>query len=120
LPVDHRLAAQNAVTARDILDETILIGERCGGFANTLASITGFSLRLQRCNGAAAQMLDLVGAGFGVALLSERLHFAAPLAARKFTDPDLTRGILLTAVAGRPLNPAAASFVKLCRARAFN
>jgi len=120
LPVDHRLAAMNALTARDIIEETILVGESCGGFAQNLASITGFSLRLQRCHGAAAQVLDLVGAGFGIALLSERLRLPAALAARKFSEPDLSRRILLAAVAGRPLNPAAASFIKLCRAQAFH
>jgi LysR family transcriptional regulator, hydrogen peroxide-inducible genes activator len=118
LPPDHKLLALNAVTGRDIMDEIILVGERCGGFANRLASITSYSLRLQNCNGATSQMLDLVSVGLGVALLSDRLSFAPPLATRPFTDPDLTRGILLTVVAGRPLNPAAASFVKICRARA--
>jgi DNA-binding transcriptional LysR family regulator len=120
LPPDHKLLAQNAVTGRDIMDETILVGERCGGFANRLATITSYTLRLQSCNGATSQLLDLVAAGLGIALLSDRLSFAAPLATRPFTDPDLTRRILLTAVAGRPLNPAAASFVKLCRAKSFS
>ena len=119
LPADHRLAAMSVITGRDIQDETILVGERCGGYANMLASITGFTLRLQRCNGAAAQLLELVIAGFGVALLSDRLAFAAPLATRKFDEPELSRGVLLAAVAGRPLSPAAANFIKLSRARAF-
>jgi hypothetical protein len=52
--------------------------------------------------------------------LSDRLRIAAPLTSRMFTEPELPRRIMLTAVAGRPLNPAAASFVKLCRARAFH
>jgi DNA-binding transcriptional LysR family regulator len=120
LPAAHKLAGLNIVTARDIMEENILVGERCGGFANSLVGITGFSLRLQRCNGAAAQMLELVSAGLGIALLSERLPFAGSLATRRFTEPDLTRRILLTAVAGRPLNPAASSFIKLCRAQAFS
>jgi DNA-binding transcriptional LysR family regulator len=114
------LGAQNAVTAREILEETILVGDRCGGFAQNLVGITGFSLRLQRCNGTAAQMLDLVGAGLGIALLSDRLQVPPQLQTRRFTDPDLSRRILLTAVAGRPLNPAAASFIKLCRAQAYS
>jgi LysR family hydrogen peroxide-inducible transcriptional activator len=120
LPPEHRLLAQNAVTGRDIADETILVSERCGGFANRLAGTNAFSLRLQSCDGATSQMLDLVGAGLGVALLSDHLRFAPPLATRPFTDPELSRHILLTAVAGRPLNPAASSFVKLCRAMAFH
>lgn len=120
LPAEHRLAMLNTVTAQDILDETILIGEHCGGYANALARVTGFSYRLQRCNGAAAQLLELVAAGLGIALLSERLRFASALSVRRFTEPDLSRRVLLTAVAGRPLNAAAVSFIKLCRAQAFS
>jgi DNA-binding transcriptional LysR family regulator len=120
LPCDHPLCARNAVTARDLLDETFIVGERCGGFATQLAAITGYSLRLQNCNGAASQMLDLVAAGLGVALLSDRLRVAPPVTTRAFSDPELPRKILLTSVAGRPLNPAAASFIKLCRAQSFN
>jgi DNA-binding transcriptional LysR family regulator len=120
LPAAHRLAAREEVTARDLLDETFLVGESCGGFAAQLLGITGFSLRLQTCNGAASQMLDLVAAGLGVALLSDRLRIGAPLARRRFTEPELPRRIFLTSVAGRPLNPAAASFIKLCRARQFH
>jgi len=119
MPEEHRLCARNAVTARDLLEETVIVGESCGGFAAQLAGITGYSLRLQSCNGAAAQMLDMVAAGLGVALLSNRLRIAAPLASRAFTEPELERRILLTSVAGRPLNPAAASFIKLCRAQGF-
>jgi len=118
LPPEHVLARQNAVTASDILGETILAGEYCGGFSHRLAA-GGFSLRLQRCNGPTSQILDLVAAGLGIALLSDRLSIAAPLTSRPFHEPELTRKILLTAVAGRPLNPAAASFVKLCRAQTF-
>jgi len=118
LPPEHVLARQNAVTASDILGETILAGEYCGGFSGRLAA-TGLSLRLQRCNGPTSQILDLVAAGLGIALLSDRLRVAAPLTSRPFHEPELTRKILLTAVAGRPLNPAAASFVKLCRAQNF-
>jgi DNA-binding transcriptional LysR family regulator len=97
-----------------------ITGESCGGFAEQLAGLTGFSLRLQTCNGAASQILDMIAAGLGVALLSDRLRIAAPLAGRHFTDPELPRRILLTSVAGRPLNPAAASFIKLCRAQSFH
>jgi LysR family hydrogen peroxide-inducible transcriptional activator len=119
LPPDHRLLTQESISARDIIDETILVGELCGNFANRLATVTSYSLRLQRCNGATAQILDLIGAGVGIALLSDRLRFAPPLNVRPMQDPELTRHILLATVAGRPLNPAAASFVKLCRAQAF-
>jgi LysR family hydrogen peroxide-inducible transcriptional activator len=120
LPPGHRLLAQNAVTLRDVTDEAILVSESCGGFGNRLTRIAEVSLRLQNCSGAASQMLDLVGAGLGIALLSDRLRIPPPLATRAFTEPELSRQILLAAVAGRPLNPAAASFVKLCRAMRFD
>jgi DNA-binding transcriptional LysR family regulator len=113
------LLSQNALTARDLQEETLLFSDRCGGFAQRLSEIAPYPFHLQRCSGATAQMLDLVTAGFGVALLSEHLGFSAPLIMRPFHEPELKRRILLVSVAGRPLNPAAASFVKLCRARSF-
>ncbi|HQT39341.1 MAG TPA: LysR family transcriptional regulator [Acidocella sp.] len=119
LPPDHDLNQKNSVTAEDVVDEPILMGENCGGFAKQLAETTGFALQLQRCNGAATQLLDLVAAGLGMALMSDRLRYAAPLTTRPFHEPELQRKILLTSVAGRPLNVAAASFVKLCRVMAF-
>ena len=119
LPPGHRLLAQDVIDAGDIRDESILVGELCGGFANRLAKITSYSLRLQRCNGPTSQILDLIVAGVGIALLSNRLAFAPPLHVRPISGVDLDRQILLTTVAGRPLNPAAASFVKLCRAQTF-
>lgn len=119
LPPEHRLAEKNAITAGDVVGEKILISEYCGGFANRLAEDTGMTLRLQNCQGASAQLLDLIGAGLGMALLSNRLRIAPPVTTRPFHEPELRRKIFLTAVAGRPLNPAAANFVKLCRSQAF-
>lgn len=119
LPPEHHLAEKSAVTGNDIQAETILVGEYCGGFAGRLAETTGIALQLQRCHGAAAQLLDLIAAGLGVALLSDRLRIAPPITTRPFHEPQLRRQVLLTSVAGRPLNAAAASFVKLCRAQAY-
>ena len=119
LPANHRLLAQNSINARDIMDETLLVGERCGDFAERLSTITSYSWHLQRCHGSTAQILDLIGAGLGIALLSDRLPLAPHIGARPFGEPEITRRILLTVVAGRPLNPAAANFVKLCRAQTY-
>ncbi len=120
LPQGHRLLAKNAVSPDDLREETILFSDRCGGFARRLSTVTPYTFQLQHCGGAAAQMLDLVGASLGLALLSNRFNIALPLATRPFEEPELTRGVLLVAVAGRPLNPAAASFVNLCRAQKFD
>jgi DNA-binding transcriptional LysR family regulator len=121
MPAAHRLAAQNAVAAADIVSETILAGDRCGGFAARLEGETGRQYNVRRCNGAVSQMLDMVAAGLGLALLSDRQQIAtSAVMARKFVEPELSRRVVLAAVAGRPLNPAAANFVKLCRAKAFS
>jgi DNA-binding transcriptional LysR family regulator len=119
LPAQHRLATANAIIGRDLMEETLLVGNRCGGFAKHLAERSEFPMRLQRCNGDTSQMLDLVSAGIGVALLSERLRFPAPLVVRKFSGPDLSRRVMLAAVAGRGLSAPAAQFVRLCRAGSF-
>jgi LysR family hydrogen peroxide-inducible transcriptional activator len=118
-PGKHRLARQNACTAADLASETLLHGDSCGGFGKKLETASATPPRLQYCRGSSSQLCELIAAGLGLALLSNRLSIPAPLTTRPFTDPALTRRIELTALAGRPLNPAAASFVKLCRAQAF-
>ena len=118
-PSAHRLARQNACTARDLEGETLLVGDACGGFGKMLEQNAAPQPRLQYYRGSATQLCELITAGLGVALLSNRLSIAAPLTSRPFSDPELTRRIQLTTLAGRPLNPAAASFIKLCRAQAF-
>ncbi|OYV24500.1 MAG: hypothetical protein B7W99_02030 [Rhodospirillales bacterium 20-58-10] len=119
LPPDHRLLSQKTIGAHDIRDEKILFGELCGGFANRLAKITSHSLRLQRCNGATSQIQELIGAGVGIALLSDRLRIALPLSVRPFHEPELNRRIILTSVSGRPLSTAGASFINICRTQTF-
>ena len=119
-PASHRLARQNACTSRDLESETLLVGDSCGGFGKMLYTASEAQPRLQHCRGSATQLCELIAAGLGLALLSNRLSIAAPLTSRPFTDPDLTRRIQLTTLAGRPLNPAAASFIKLCRAQMFS
>lgn len=119
-PAGHRLARLNSCTARDLADELLLVGDACGGFGRMLLEASDVPVQLRQCSGTAAQILELVGAGLGVALLSNRLSVGAHLATRKFAEPELFRRIQLAAVAGRPLGPAASSFIKLCRAQAFS
>jgi LysR family hydrogen peroxide-inducible transcriptional activator len=119
LPADHRLLSQKTIVERDIRNETILIGDLCGGFADRLSKITSHSLRFQRCNGGTSQILALIEAGVGIALLSERLRIASPLSVRPFHEPELNRRIMLTSVSGRRLSTAATSFIKICRSWTF-
>lgn len=115
VPAAHPLAGRQSVTAADLLGETLLIGERCGGFAARLGPDSGLQFRLRRCGGSWTHLLDLVAAGLGVAILSERLAIPPPLGICRLGEPELTRRIELAAVAGRPQGPAVAGFIKLCR-----
>jgi DNA-binding transcriptional LysR family regulator len=118
LPVDHRLAACDSVTAAALDGEAVLFGERCGGFAHRLRTACGERFVQRPCGGSWAQMLDLVRAGLGLALLPDGLALSTGLVARPLVEPKLERSILLTVVAGRPQSPAVANLIKLCRARA--
>ncbi len=118
-PETHPLVRHNQCTLADLEGETLLLGDACGSFGERLARMAETPLRTQRMRASAAQMQELVRAGLGLALLSSRASIAPPLAARAFVEPMLERQILLTAVAGRPMNEAAAGFMRLCRAQSF-
>ncbi len=117
LPAEHPLAGKAELTGGDFANHTLLVGERCGGFAHQLRAACGDCFVQRRCDGSWVQMLDLVRAGLGLALLPDGLTIGGDLAVRPLVEPALNRTILLTLVAGRP-HGAAANLVKLCRARA--
>jgi LysR family hydrogen peroxide-inducible transcriptional activator len=119
LPAGHPLAARNSLTEDDLAGETLLLGERCGGFALRLIAASAREFTVRRCGGSWVQMLDLVAAGLGLALLPDALAIGAGLASRPLTEPSLRRAVLLTRMAGRPQGMAVANFIRLCRARAF-
>jgi DNA-binding transcriptional LysR family regulator len=117
LPPEHRLCAAATITAQDLRGEVLLHGERCGGFVQMLTPEEGDGgIRTRRCDGGTAHILDLVAAGLGIALLSERMAVPVPLVARPLVEPPIRREVRLTAVAGRPHGAALAGFIKLCRA----
>lgn len=116
MPPTHRLANMVAVTAEDLRGEILLHGERCGGFAAVLCRGDGAGIVARRCDGGMSHLLDLVAAGLGIAIISERIGLPAPLVAKPVTEPELGRQVRLAAIAGRPQGPAVAGFIKLCRA----
>lgn len=114
LPTGHRLGNRASLNGADLAGETILVADRCGGFGARLA--TGAHV-VQHCGGSWVQLCDLVAAGLGIALLSDRLSVPSPLCRCALTEPTLSRTVTLAAVAGRPQTPAVAGFIKLCRAQ---
>lgn len=117
LPADHALADREALTGDDLAGETLLFGERCGGFAHRLRGTCGERFVERPCSGSWVQMLDLVRAGLGLALLPFGLALGEGVLARPLTEPQLKRTIVLAIVAGRPHGAAVANLVKLCRAK---
>jgi len=117
LPTDHPLTARAHLTAAELEGETLLVGERCGGFAHRLRESCGERFTQRLCGGSWVQMLDLVRAGLGLALLPDGVSVGGALAVRPLVEPRFRRTLLLTIVAGRPHSAAIANLVKLCRAR---
>jgi DNA-binding transcriptional LysR family regulator len=118
LPADHALAARTELRSDDLAGETLLFGERCGGFAHRLRGLCGERFAQRPCSGSWVQMLDLVRAGLGLALLPDGLAVGGDVAVRPLAEPQLNRTVVLAVVAGRPHGAAVSNLVKLCRARA--
>ncbi|WP_174503030.1 LysR family transcriptional regulator [Acidiphilium sp. C61] len=116
MPPQHRLANAESITASDLDGEVLLHGERCGGFVQALRAACDGTFRVRRCDGGIGNMLDLVSAGLGIAILSERMAVPSPLVTCRLAKPPLNREVRLAAIAGRPQGPAVAGFIKLCRA----
>jgi DNA-binding transcriptional LysR family regulator len=117
LSTAHVLSREHSLEAGQLAAETILIGDRCGGFGIRLIEETGQEFHQFRCGGAAAHVVELVGAGLGVAILSERINLPDALAKCTLSKPILERPVHLASVAGRPQGPAVSGFIKLCRAQ---
>jgi LysR family transcriptional regulator, hydrogen peroxide-inducible genes activator len=120
LPADHRLVAQKAIAKDDLFGETLLLGDRCGGFAERLMLTCGEKLAGRRIGGSWPQMLDLVAAKVGLALLPEGLTAGPALTFRPLSGLDFRRTIVLALVAGRPRSHTVLNFVKVCRAMSFS
>ena len=93
MPAGHRLASCDKLAAVDMQGETFLVAEQCGGFANRLRDTCGEMFRQRSCEGPWSQMLDLVRAGLGLALVPDRLPVSADLVIRPLTEPRLERAI---------------------------
>ena len=123
-PPGHRLAARDAVSAGDIAAECLLMHEDAAcparAFVTEFLEQNHVRPRARHFANSPSQILDMVQASLGVAVEGERLPSAAPLLRRPIAAEPDTRTIILTTVAGRPLGPTAALFLKLMRARAWS
>lgn len=120
----HPLAARDAVSAGDIAGECLLIHEDAAcparAFVTEFLAQNHVHPKRRHFANSPSQILDMVQACLGVAVAGERLPSAASLLRRPIAVQSDTRTVILTTVAGRPLGPTAALFLKLMRARAWS
>lgn len=115
---DHPLANAEAIDVDQLSGYCLLIGEQCEAaqsLVDTLheRNVTVAGHRLDWTE----DIVGLVGAGQGIALLPQSLGCHTELRRIPFKDLELTRKVFLYGVAGRPRSPAAEILMKLLRAR---
>ena len=124
MPQDHPLALGDQVPAA-ALDAHILVSrtedaDLLARMLDRLRAELRLPLQVQHRGSSEEEVQQLVLAGMGVALTTERRSRPAGLESRLLADPALTYDVAVAAVAGRPLTHAAGALIRLCRARDSN
>ncbi len=129
MPAGHRLAGRDHVPADALGLETLIATEAGGtgegasigdpGLLARLRGMLGGELRPRHRVATDEQVRQIVGAGLGIAVASERGASMSDLIVRPLGDPAMRQDVVLAAVAGRPLSRAADVFVRMARARAW-
>lgn len=116
---DNPLADRDAVSI-NALDQEIWIERPYSGvskaFQRACADL-GIELKARHRASSDDQVLSMVRAGLGCALVSERMPLPEGVIARPIEGFDGTRTVLLVSVAGRCYTPASQAFVRIARAR---
>ena len=120
-PPDHRFGSRDSVEPADLADELLLLSEESScpvrRFLFDMLQSAGVRPRGQHFATSQEQIVEMVRASLGVALVGERLPTAGSLVRRPIAAKPDQRAVMLTAVAGRQLGPTPALFLKLMRAR---
>ncbi len=124
MPRGHPLALGDQVLAAS-LDAYTLVSRTEGTdllarMLDRLRAELGLPLQAQHRGSSEEEIQQLVLAGMGIALTTERRPRPADLESRPLTEPALTYDVAVAVVAGRPLTRAADALVRLCRARDWN
>lgn len=115
---EHALANGDAIGVGQLAGHRLIVSERCESAQSVLdtlhernVSITGHMVDWFE------DIVELITAGQGIALLPESVGRHAELRRLAVNDLELTRKVFLYGVAGRPRSPAADVLMKLLRAR---
>jgi DNA-binding transcriptional LysR family regulator len=117
----HRFAQLGEITAAALAEEQVLARSEDGCDFDRLFDLLcpeGDNKRAARHRGGSEDHIQhMVGAGLGVAVSCASQPFAANIAVIPLAEPEASRLLVVTAVAGRPHSPCLAAFLKLMRAR---
>jgi DNA-binding transcriptional LysR family regulator len=115
---DHPLANTPTVALDDLRRERLVVGTYSESTPELLETLRlkGFDLAACHETGAESDLVALVEAGVGVALMTPSTTMLASLTRLAVQGLDLTRTVYLYAVAGRQRTPVAATLMKMLRA----
>ncbi len=123
-PPGHRFQDRETIGIRDIAEECLLLNEDAAcpvrRFIGALCETADTKPRRQHFANNFEQILEMVQASLGISLAGERMTTMAPMLRRPIVAEPSGRNIVLGAVAGRPLGPTPALFLKMLRARAWS
>jgi DNA-binding transcriptional LysR family regulator len=123
-PPGHRFGDRDRVPVRELAGESLLMHEDslCQARRFLVRLLEQANIRPHRRHFAnnLEQILEMARAALGVSVAGERAVAPPPLFRRGIETEDDARTVVLTAVAGRPLGPTPALFVRLMRAHAWN
>jgi DNA-binding transcriptional LysR family regulator len=114
----HHLANATAVALEDLRREQLVVGTYSESTPELLESLRLQDFDLARCHetGAESDLIAVVEAGVGVALMTPSTMTPASLTRLAVKGLELTRTVYLYAVAGRQRTPVAATLMKMLRA----
>ena len=122
-PPEHRFKDRDAVAVDDLADECLLLNEDVDcpvrRFLTHLCEGRGVKPHRQHYADSQEQIVEMVLASLGIAVVGENLPGASLLLRRPFEGEEDSRTIVLTTVAGRQLGPTPALFLKLMRSRGW-
>jgi DNA-binding transcriptional LysR family regulator len=123
-PPEHRFHDKASVSAADLAEQSLLLHENAAcpvrRFVAELYSRSDLRPHRQHFANSQEQILEMVNASLGVSVVGERLPATLQLGRRPISSEPDGRKIVLTAMAGRPLGPTPALFMKMLRARAWS
>ncbi len=120
---EHRFKDSDHVAAGDLAQESLLLHESADcpvrQYIGRLCDSRGIRPRMQHFASSQEHIIEMVLASLGISLAGECLPTPPPLLRRAFEAGSDVRDVILTVLAGRPLGPTPALFLKLMRARSW-